>query len=334
MVSKRFFKYLIKKLILYTVIFFAACTVNFIIPRLVPGDPIQGILSMLQQQGQVTEKGMELVESYKRRFGLDDPWYIQFIKYYERFFQGDLGPSIMAFPMSVSELIFQALPWTIGLLAITTLISWVVGNILGLFVGWNRGRKIDSIVSPIALCLSQIPYYFAALFLIFLLAYLIPIFPMEGGYSVGLTPQLTITFITDVIYHAVLPALSIMVVSIGGWMIAMRSLIINILGEDYLLLAKAKGLKSGYIMWKYTFKNALLPQVTGLAIALGYVLNGFMLMEILFGYPGIGTLLYTAVNRLDYNVVQGILTFSIGAVLAANLLIEILYPFIDPRIEV
>lgn len=311
---------------------FVAITANFFIPRLIPGDPITVMLSKMSITGAMTADGPELVEAYRKQFGLDGSWLTQYKNYILNLFQGDLGPSIMSFPTTVQELLITAIPWTIGLLAVATVISWVLGNLLGALVGWRRESKTNSAILYLSLCLNQVPYYFIALILIFSLAYTLPIFPTTGAFSVIGTQHEGLRLVVDIVYHATLPALSIIISFIGYWIITMRSLIITTLGEDYTLLAEAKGLKRSVILSKYAFRNALLPQAAALGMALGFVLNGSILLETIFNYPGIGALLLLAIGNVDYNLMQGILLLTVMAVLSANLILEMLYPLIDPRI--
>lgn len=327
--------YLLKKLALYIGTFFVAATINFLIPRLIPGDPIEIMLSELVMRGGTVQGGEEILMAFRQRFGLDKPMITQFVSYFERLLlHGDLGYSIINFPLTVQEIIGRALPWTIGLLSVTVLLSWTIGNLLGAFIGWRRGGKIDTLITSVCLCLNQIPYYFCAIILIYLFAFLLPIFPISGiyNYTSLLDSSLSFNYVIEVLYHSILPALSIILVQFGGWMIMMRSMIVSVIGEDYLKLAIAKGLTKRKILMKYAFRNALLPQVTALAMALGFTLSGAMLTEVIFAYPGVGYLMYKSLLSLDYPVLQGILIFVVGAVLAANMFIDLLYPFIDPRI--
>ena len=332
MISRAAALYLVRRLVLYVATFFAAAAVNFVIPRLIPGDPIRTLLVQMEQQGRTIPGGEDLVKIYRQRFGLDGDLFTQFVNYFARLLQGDLGFSIMAFPSTVQELVGKAIPWTIGLLSVTVLLSWGLGNLLGAFIGWRRGSKVDAALTSVCLFLSQIPYYFFALILIFLFAYMLPIFPAKGAYGYTKIMSFSLDFAIDVLYHSILPSLSILVVSLGGWMITMRSMIVGVLGEDYLKLAEAKGLKKNKILMGYALRNALLPQVTGLAMSLGFIVSGAMLTEIIFAYPGVGALMYDALGRLDYPLLQGILLIIIGAVLSANLLIDFLYPLVDPRV--
>ena len=310
-----------------------AISANFFIPRMIPGDPISALIDQMAQHGEVVSGGAEIVAAYKEQFGLDGTWMEQYFRYLWSLLRGDLGPSIMAFPTTVQELLVTALPWTMGLLLVATVISWVLGNLLGAIVGWRRDSKINSAIVVLSLGLNQIPYYFVALLLVFFFSYNLSVFPSSGGFSlIGGRPE-GWKLVWDIIYHATLPALSIVIASIGLWVITMRSMILTTLGEDYILLAEAKGLKRSMILTKYALRNALLPQVAAFGIALGFVMNGSILTETIFNYPGLGALLLSAIGNLDYNLLQGILLLTILSVLTANLILEILYPIIDPRIS-
>ena len=213
-------------------------------------------------------------------------------------------------------------------------IAWVLGIILGGIVGWRRDFPGAQVITTLAIALAQVPQYFVALLLIFVFAYALVWLPSRGAYPASITPAFSLDFMRGVVRHAILPAFSIVLVSVSGWLISTRSLMISILGEDYLLFAQAKGLKPGYIFTRYGLRNALLPQLTGLAISLGFIMNGSFLVEYIFTYPGIGTLFVNAIGILDYNTVQGIVLISIVAVLTANLLLDLLLPLVDPRIRV
>ena len=325
--------YIARRLIAYLLTVIIAITANFFIPRLIPGDPISALIDQMAQHGEVVSGGAEIVAAYKEQFGLNGTWMEQYFRYLWSLLRGDLGPSIMAFPTTVQELLVTALPWTMGLLLVATVISWVLGNLLGAMVGWRRDSKVNSALVVVSLGLNQIPYYFVALLLVFFFSYNLSIFPSSGGFSlIGGRPE-GMRMVWDIIYHATLPALSIVISSVGFWVITMRSMILSTLGEDYILLAEAKGLKRQVILNKYALRNALLPQVAAFGIALGFVMNGSILTETIFNYPGLGALLLSAIGNLDYNLLQGILLLTILAVLTANLILEILYPLIDPRIS-
>jgi len=322
----------VRRLISYIAVMWLAVTINFMIPRLTPGNPIQTILNRFMTYG-VTQGNQEIVEEYMRRFGLEGDVFTQYISYLRELLSGRLGMSITNFPAPVEDLIMRSLPWTMFLLSITTLVSWIAGNLLGAIVGWSRSSKTTAIIGPVAWILSQIPYYIMALILIFVFAYSVRAFPLGGAMSTGMTPRLSWESICDLLWHAALPILSILIGSIGWWVVSMRAMISNVLGEDYIMMAKAKGLKSSYIMTGYALKNALLPQVTGLALSLGNILSGAILAEVVFAYPGLGWLLWSSVTGLDYPMIQGILLLIIFSVCTATLFIDLIYPLVDPRIR-
>jgi peptide/nickel transport system permease protein len=328
-----YLRYLGGRLIIFVVTIFLSITIVFVIPRLIPGDPLGAIAVKLAQVG-ANLGSRELIDQYMQRFGLDKSIPEQYIAYLRQLAQGDLGYSIAAFPTRVQDMLAASLPWTIGLLTVTTVVSWLLGSLVGALVGWTGGRsKALQALVPIALVLYTTPYYILAIILVFVLAYLIPIFPLSGAYTAGSHPELTLGFAWDVIRHGLLPALSIILVSLGWWFLSMRSLIVTLKGEDYMLWAEAKGLPRQRIFWAYAFRNALLPQVTGLALSLGNIVAGALITETIFGYPGIGYLVFTAIKGLDFPVIQGCILLVIVSVATANLLLDLAYPLIDPRIR-
>lgn len=326
-------KWYIKRTISFILTAFVATVINFIIPRLMPGNPLQALTAQLSFLGGTIPEGEEITKMYIHEFGLDKDYFTQFVCYLKELLRGNFGLSIMAYPDPVQKLIAQALPWTISLLLTTTILSWIIGNVLGAFIGWSKNRKLNSVLMVFSLILNRIPYYILGLILVFLFAYYWPILPSGGGYDTGLTPGLNITFILSAMRHSILPALSIIIASVGGWMIGMRSLIVSILGEDYMIFAEAKGLKKNVILMKYAFRNALLPQITGLAISLGFIVNGALLTEQIFAYPGMGTLFVLAFSYRDYNVMQAIFLLTTLGVLGACYILDIIYPLIDPRVR-
>lgn len=312
---------------------FISITVVFFVPRLVPGDPLGAILLNMSSVGG-SRGGTELVEEYRRIFGLDQSLWAQYVSFLRELLRGNLGYSIASFPSRVTTLLRLALPWTIGLLAITTLVSWVIGSIIGAVVGWQgRKSRFFQALVPVALLLYTTPYYILALILVFVFAFNLNLFPLSGAYSAGLRPEPTLEFIMDVLHHAMLPALSIILVSLGWWFLSMRSLIKSLKGEDYIMNAEAMGLKENRILWGYAFRNALLPQMTGLAISLGNIVGGALITEVIFAYPGIGWLLFNSIKSLDFPVIQGGVLIIVISVAVANFLIDVAYPLIDPRIR-
>jgi peptide/nickel transport system permease protein len=328
-----YLSYLTERLVIFVATIYISITVVFVVPRLVPGDPLGAIfINMAQMGGRMGSP--ELIEEYRRIFGMDRSVWDQYISFLRELLRGNLGYSISTFPSQVSDLIRMSLPWTIGLLAITTTISWVLGSVIGAIVGWQgrRSRFFQGLV-PIALVLYTTPYYILAIILVFVFAFHLRLFPLSGAHAVGTVPSLSFDFIREVIRYGTLPALSIILVSLGWWFLSMRSLITSLKGEDFILNAEAKGLKERRILWGYAFRNALLPQATGLAISLGNIVGGALVTEVIFAYPGIGWLIFNSIKNLDYPVIQGSVLLIIIAVASANFIIDLLYPLIDPRIR-
>ena len=325
--------YLLQRAVTYIIVIFIALAINFAIPRMIPGDPIRGIVQRMSLQGAMTgEKGEEIVKAWRLKFGLDGDLQTQFISYLRELFKGNLGYSIINFPTTVNELIARSLPWTIGLLAITATTSWILGSFMGAIAGW-KGGKLATNLAPVAVVFGTVPYYLFAIILVFLLAYTVQIFPASGGFTRGAVPEFNLNFLMDVARHSVLPMLSILLSSLGWWFLSMRSMMVTLKGEDYILMAEAKGLSESRIMWKYAFRNCLLPQVTGLALSIGNIFGGALITEMIFAYPGVGWLLYYAIVNLDYPIIQGVILMIVLSVCTSLLLIDLLYPLIDPKIK-
>jgi peptide/nickel transport system permease protein len=325
--------YLAERIVILVATVVISVTVVFVAPRLVPGDPLGGVLAQMASMG--GSRGNEaLVEEYRQRLGLDKSLGAQYVSYLRELAKGNLGYSITNFPSRVWTLLADAIPWTVGLLGITTLISWVLGSLLGAIVGWTGGssRGLRALV-PIALIFYTTPYYILAIILIYLFAFQWPIFPLFGAYTLGTQPELTIGFAWDVVKHGTLPALSIVLVSLGWWFLSMRSLIISEQGQDHILWAEAKGLPRRRIFWAYAFRNALLPQTTGLALSFGHIVGGALITEVIFSYPGLGFLIYNSIKGSDFYVIQGSVLLLVFSVAFANFIIDLAYPLIDPRIR-
>lgn len=323
-------KYILQKLGFYLVAFWAALTVNFFLPRLLPGNPVDIMLSRLAQRGPVSPEAREAVELMLGT-NTDAPLIVQYWQYLGKLFSFDLGTSVAYFPASVTDIIGQTLPWTIGLIGIATVISFVVGVTLGTLAGWKRGSWLDNLI-PVTTMLQSVPYFWLALILLFVLGGMWQIFPINGGYNVYETnPGWNWDFIGSVIYYGTLPALTIVISSIGGWMLGMRNMMVSTLSDDYILTAEAKGLRPMRIMTTYAARNAVLPSVAGFAISLGFVVAGSIVTEAVFSYPGIGSALLNAVGNNDYSLMQGLFLVITLSVLGANLLVDLLYSFIDPR---
>lgn len=326
-------KYIFRKLGFYVVALWAALTLNFFLPRMMPGNPVDQLLSKLAQKGPVTPATRHALELL---LGADNttPVWQQYFNYFGQILHGDLGVSVAYFPSPVSKIIGETLPWTIGLIGLSTIISFAIGITLGTIAGWKRGSWIDNLI-PVTTLFQSIPYFWLALILLYFFALKTPIFPLFGGYDVyTLTPEWSGEFIQSVLYYGILPAITIVISSVGGWMLGMRNMMVSTLSEDYILTAEAKGLSNGKIMRSYAARNAVLPSISGFAISLGFVVGGSLVTESVFSYPGIGSALLTAVQSNDYALLQGIFLIITISVLGANLLMDLLYGFVDPRTRV
>ena len=321
-------RYLARKTSLYLLTFFVAVTVNFAIPRLMPGDPIAGLIARLQADPTAAE---ELSGYFSESFGLDEPLWRQYLDFWRGLLQGDLGPSIAYVGSSVSELLWNAVPYTLALLVPAILFSYVAGNRVGAMAA--RRKVLDNTVLPLSYVLTATPYMWLALVLAYVLSFRLEIFPISGAYDFSLQPEWSVEFARSFLSHWFLPFLSLFLVSFGGWAIGMRNLIIYELEADYANYLKALGAPNRLVRG-YAYRNAVLPQMSGLALALGAVVGGALVTEIVFGYPGVGSLILTAVQNRDYFLLQGAFLFIIIGVLIANFVVDILYIVVDPRTRV
>jgi peptide/nickel transport system permease protein len=327
-------EYVIRRLILFVVVVWVAATLNFILPRLSGGDPVRTKLMEQAAAGGNIQSGLQqMVEEYQRKFGLDRPLWRQYISYLGDVAKLDFGYSISAYPQTVFGIIGNALPWTVGLLLTTTILAFVVGTILGALLAWRRAPRFIEYLFPPLLTLSAIPFFLLGLLLIYFFAFRLPWFPLSGGYKAGTIPHYSFHFAVDVIKHSFLPACSILLSSIGFWALGMRGMMVTVEGEDYMIFAEATGLKSRTLFFTYALRNALLPQTTALALSLSQILSGALLVEVIFSYPGIGTVLYNAVRGFDYFLLQGIILTIVLAVTIATLILDFIYPLLDPRIS-
>ncbi|MBI3957826.1 MAG: ABC transporter permease [Chloroflexi bacterium] len=315
-------------------IVWTAATLNFFIPKLTPRNPLrEKLLEDASRGGYIPPGFNEMVQGYEKKFGLDQPVWKQYLTYMGDMARFDLGYSISNFPKTVGELIGEAIPWTIGLLTVTTALAFLIGTLLGALIAWSRSPSwLNYLVAPL-LTLSAIPFYLLALILIYFVAFQWKLLPLGGGYSFGIVPSFSAAFIFDVMKHAILPALSIILASTGGWAIGMRGMMVTVQGEDYMTFAEAKGLKPRRLFFRYAVRNALLPQVTGLALSLSFIVSGSVLVELVFGFPGIGTLLARSVGQLDYFLIYGIVFIIIVAIGVAMFIMDMIYPLLDPRIS-
>ncbi|MCL4505827.1 MAG: ABC transporter permease [Chloroflexi bacterium] len=330
-------KYILKRIGIYFLTVLGAVTLAFIFFHLMPGDPLSIVFSQLEKTnlGRVTG-GAEVAEAYKRLLGLDQPLPVQYLLFLRNVLIGgfDLGPSFVAFPTSTRDVIFRQLPWTIGYFTSAMLIAWLIGTTIGALLGWLRRIGLTSVAVGIATLLNITPVYIIAIAAIIFFGYHLHWLPTGQPYDPGLTPNWgDIEFIKNVLRHAIMPIASVVLVWGASFSLGMRSLMISVLGEDYLSYAKAKGLTPFMILRDYAFRNALLPQVTALGIALGNTINGVLILEAIFVVPGVGGLFVRAMAIHDFNVMQGVVLLSTVAVLTLSLIVDLLLPFLDPRIR-
>jgi peptide/nickel transport system permease protein len=326
--------YIARRFGVFLLIVWLAASLNFFLPKLSGQDPVRTKLLQSAQLGGYVHQGIEeMAREYDKRFGLDQPLWRQYLTYLRDTTRLEFNYSIANYPRTVRELVGEAIPWTVGLLGVTTLLSFGIGTFLGALLAWPGAPRWMRYLMPPLWALHAIPFFLLGLILMYLLAFQVQLLPIFGGYSAGTIPSLSIGFVLDVIGHALLPALSIVLVATGGWALAMRGMMVTTMGEDYVTFADAKGMKSSTIFMRYCLRNAILPQVTALALALGQILSGAVLVEVIFGYPGIGTLLFQAIRENDHFVIQGVVFTVIVALGFTTFVLDVIYPWLDPRIS-
>ena len=317
---------LLRRIGFYLLALWASVTINFFVPRLAPGNPALALIARFRGQLPATA-----LHNLELQYGItNDSLWVQYGRYLNDLLHGNLGISLTNYPTPVIQVIQQDLPWTLLLIGVSLVISFVIGTLLGIFIAWRRGSVFDTILPPVMTIFSAIPYFWLALILLYLLGFSLNWFPISGGYDVATTPGLSIDFLASALQHAILPALTIVLSSIAGWLLTMRNTMLTTLSEDYVLLAQAKGLSERSVIY-YAARNAILPSITGFALALGFVVAGAILTEEVFSYPGIGFDLLQGVANNDYPLVQGIFLTITIAVLAANFLADMVNTALDPR---
>ncbi|AOO81025.1 ABC transporter permease [Bosea vaviloviae] len=329
-----YFAYFAKRLVQFVVVVFIGVNLAFAITHASPIDPVEQSIAAVTSFGSTAPEAIAAMRSsLQELYGLKGTLAEQYVTFWSRVLRGDFGPSLSAFPTPVSTLIGRALPWTAGLLIVSTLITWVLGNLLGGLAGYYQRNRTLKLMGVVAMGVHPIPYYIVALMLLIIFGFLWPVLPITGGSAMNLQQGWNWAFVSSVARHSILPALSLILIGLGSWFLGMRSLVSNIVTEDYVVYAETAGLDSRRVLGSYVMRNALAPQVTGLAMSLGGIFNGAVITEKVFGYPGVGTLLVDAVYAADYGLVLGVTTVSIIAVSVGVLVIDLLYPLIDPRVE-
>jgi peptide/nickel transport system permease protein len=327
-------RHLLRRILFYLAAVWAAVTLNFFIPRLAPGSPIEAALSRLQKTGQTVSP--QALKSLEATMGINttDPLLVQYIKYLNDLLHGNFGVSFSHYPAPVTDVIGQGILWTIGLGTTAVLIGFVLGCLVGILTAWKRGTLIDTALSPSLTFLYAIPPFWLGLIIVYIFGFTLGWFPFADGYNTYLDVGWSWDFIASVIQHGFLPALTLVVSSLAGWMLVMRNSMVGILSDDYVLMARAKGLSQGRVILMYAARNAILPNIANFALALGFVVSGQVLTEIVFSYPGIGDTLYTAVQNQDYPLTQALFLIIALGVLGANFMADLLYTALDPRVRV
>jgi len=322
-------RYILKRLGFYLLAGWVALTLNFFLPRLMPGDPATALFARFRGM-----LGPEALDALRETFGLTDaPLIMQYFTYLGHVLQGDLGISVAYFPSPVLDVIQGGLVWTVLLAGSALIISFVIGSLLGVAAAWWRFGRIDSLAPPLSALLGAFPYFWLAMVALYIFGFKFGWFPLGHAYSDAVTPGFNAAFIADVARHAVLPVGTVVIATIGGWLLTMRNTMVMVLGMDYVNLARAKGLSPSRVALRYAARNALIPSVTGFGMALGFVLGGSLLTEIVFSYPGQGYLLVQAVRSQDYALMQGIFLIITLAVLGANFIVDLVSLWLDPRIR-
>lgn len=327
--------YVIRRLFIFVLVIWVAMTLIFFLPKLVVGrDPVMERMTMLLASGGIQAEGIErMVKAYRAEFGLDQPLYVQYVRYLSNMVRFDFNYSLARYPTKVIDMIRLALPWTVGLLSVSTFLAFALGTLAGGLLGWPKTPKFFSYLLTPFMILSSVPFFLLGLLLIYIFAFRLKVLPLGGGSQFGQMPAMTLAYLLDMLRHAILPAASIVIASLGGWAIGMRGMMINTLGEDYVILAQARGLSPQRVFFAYAMRNAMLPQITSLALSVGGIVSGSLLVEAIFRYPGIGSLLFQSIASFDYFTIYGIVFFIILAIALATLLIDLLYPLLDPRIR-
>lgn len=326
--------YIVRRLALYVAVLFIGLTITFFLPRLMPSNPVDGYINEMQSRAGITLEAdavQELRETLETLYGLRGTLVEQYLTFLQRtVLQFDFGPSFTYYPQPVSGMLLNALPWTLGLLLTATVIAWLLGNAVGLIAGYYHDRRAGAVLEFVGIMLYPIPYYIVAIVTLMLFAYIIPLFPLSATFPAG---EMTWAKAGQILYNSLLPGLSLVLAGFGWNILSMKALTVATLEEPYVTFARLKGTRNGTRMVRYVFRNAMLPQVTALALSLGMIFNGALLTEMIFSYPGIGLIMRQAAGSGDYNVLYGAISVSIIAVATAGLIIDLIYPLLDPRIR-
>jgi peptide/nickel transport system permease protein len=321
-------RFLLRRLGFFVITLWAALTINFLLPRMMPGNP--ALAMMARYHGRVSGTVLKALEV---EFGINtqQSLWSQYVDYLHNMLTGNLGVSTTFFPEPVSDVIKSGLPWTLGLVGTTTVLAFVFGTLIGIVGGWRRGGRLDSVLPPVFIITGAIPFFWVALVCILIFSVVLHWLPSDFGYDSALTPEWSVPFMLNVLQHSILPAAAILITSIGAWILTMRNNMVTVIAEDYVRMGRAKGLKPHRIMTDYAARNAILPNLTGFAMSLGFVISGAILVEYVFNYPGLGFMLLEASQNEDYALMQALFLLITVAVLLSVLAADIVTAIFDPR---
>jgi len=331
---KAYLLFALKRFLQLLAVIFAGCSIAFFVSHLSPISPVESIIGRVSGQSSYSPEAIQnLRAALTEMFGLDVPLHEQYFNFLRRLAVGDFGPSLLAFPRPAIELVMLALPWTFGLLTVSTLLTWLIGNIAGGLAGYYQNSKLLKALGILAIAVQPIPYYIVAFLMVIIFGFFWPVLPISGGFAMNVRQGWTPEFALSVLHYAILPAASLTIVGIGTWFLGMRALVSNIVTEDYVTFAELGGVKRNRIVFSYVMRNAMVPQLTSLAMTLGSIFSGTIITEQVFGYPGLGSLLVTAVNRGDSATTLAVSCIAVIAVASAIFIIDLLHPLVDPRVR-
>ncbi len=331
---KSYLFFVLRRLAQLIAVIFAGVTAAFFIAHLSPVSPVESIIGRVSGQSSYSPEAVEaLRQTLTELFGLDVPLHEQYFNFLGRLIVGDLGPSLIAFPTPAMRIVALALPWTLGLMVVQILIAWFIGNVFGGLAGYYQNSRSLKAVGVVAIAIQPIPYYIVAFLIVIVFGYLWPVLPISGGFAMNVRPGFTPEFIFSVLHHALLPTLALVISGIGTWFLGMRALVSNVVTEDYVTYAELAGVDQRRIVTSYVIRNAMVPQLTALAMALGLIFSGTVITEQVFAYPGLGSLLVRAVNGGDSAVVLAVSCVAVIAVATAIFIIDMIHPLLDPRVK-
>lgn len=328
----RLSKFILSRLAVWFLTIFVGITVIFFLQRMMPSDPVEQMIGRMMSMGSsMTPEEIDAIrESLNLQYGLSGSLWEQYMATLSRLVRFDFGISLSSYPMQVKDIIGQALPYTAVLMLMTTILSWIIGNIIGLLAGFKKDKWYSKTLETISMCIYPVPYFIVALVILILMAHVKRWFPLVPSFS-GFT--FSWAWLKSAIYNAFMPALSLMLVGTGWWIISMKSLSSNVSEEEYVTYARLKGLSEGTIGYRYVFRNSILTQVTALALHIGSAFGGSLMCEIIFSYPGVGMMINKSISNGDYNLLMGIIFISIFAIATATLIVDLIYPLLDPRVR-